>query len=235
MVTYDVGTLFRTRWVWFEDPHEITGADEAVFLTYADGSYDGFRKKAGLTSVIDLSKSEEALWEGMRKNFVRKQIRRGEDTGILVREGTLAEFLPLYRSLQQAKGFQASAVRDAARTGTILIAERAGDILAGGLFLGDGVYVRAYALASARLSGMEGRFREQIGHASRMLLWEAMRSYRAQGYCSLDLGGIQPEGTAGDRALAEFKEAFGGERTPYFFFRKTYSPLLTFLRRLRTL
>lgn len=235
MVTYDVGKLFRTRWVWFADPHEITGVDEVVFLSYTDGAYEGFRKKVGMTSVIDLTKSEEALWEGMRKNFVRKQVRRGEDAGIRVREGTLEEFLPLYHSLQRMKQFPASAVRDAAQSGTVMIAERDGTILAGGLFLGDALQVRAYALASARLSQEGGQFREQVGYASRMLLWEAMRMYRAKGCRTFDLGGIKLDGTDEDRALAEFKEAFGGERVSYFFFRKTYSPLLTFFRSLRTL
>lgn len=235
MVTYDVGRLFRTRWIWFADPYEVKGVDEVVFLSYTDGAYEGFRKKVGMTSVIDLTKSEEVLWEGMRKSFVRKQVRRGEDAGIRVREGTLEEFLPLYRSLQKLKQFPASAVRDAARVGTVMVVERDDTILAGGLFLGDAVRVRAYALASARFSKEGGQFREQVGYASRMLLWEAMRAYRAKGCQTLDLGGIKPDGSDEDRALAEFKEAFGGERVPYFFFRKTYSPLLTFFRSLRTL
>lgn len=234
MTQYDIRSLFKTRWVWFSEPSEVTGVDEVVFLSYEDGTFPGFRKKEGLTTVIDLTQSEEALWERMRKNFVRKQIRRGEDAGIVVREGTSEEFLPLYKAFQAGKGFPASAVRQAGRVGTVLVAEHEDTLLAGGLFLGNGKQVRAFALASGRLGTGSGRFREQVGYANRMLLWEAMKRFKQEGHITLDLGGIRPEGAPEDAALAEFKEAFGGVRTPYFFYRKTYSPLLTFVRKLRS-
>jgi len=235
MVPFEFKRMFRTRWIWFSPPFEVANVDEAVFLEYRAGEYPGFRRKEGTTSIIDLTKSEEELWEAMRDKFIRKQIRRGEISGIVVREGTLADFMPLYRSLREGKRLEASDLRPIAQAGRILVAWFSGRPIAGGLFVGDGVSVRAYALASTRFATQVGHDREITGYGSRMLLWEAMRMFKREGYRMLDLGGISPDSARPeDRSLVEFKEAFGGVRTPQYFYRKTYSPLLRSLRRLRS-
>jgi len=120
--------------------------------------------------------------------------------------------------------------------GRILIAEapQSGTI-SGGLFIGDGTNVRAYALASRRFTARDGHARELIGYGNRMVVWEAMKLFKREGYRALDLGGINPNsGDPEDDSLAEFKEAFGGVRVPYYFYRKTYSPYVRSLRRLRS-
>lgn len=231
MISFDIQSVFRTRWIWFSEPHDVAGVDEVAFLSYEQQDVPGFKRKQGSTRVVRLSKPEEELWADLRETFVRKQILKGRASGIRVREGTLEEFLPLYRSLQEAKGFAPASVRAAAAVGTVLVAEQKGVLLSGGLFIGDGTRVRAYALASKRFNTGGGREREQVGYASRMVLWEAMRHYRAEGYQLFDMGGINSG--EGGRTLNEFKEAFGGEEKLYFFYRKTYSPLLRFVRRIR--
>ena len=236
MISFTFNRLFRTQWIWFSAPHEVEKADEVIFLDYSEGEYAGFRRKEGMTTIIDLTQKEEALWEGMREKFVRKQIRRGEALGISVREGTLQDFAPLYTSLRTGKQLASGNLQPVARVGTILIAEYEELPIAGGLFVGDGTYVRAYALASLRLAhaAKDGRMREIIGYGNRVLLWEAMKRFKREGYRVFDLGGVNPvSDNPEDRSLAEFKEAFGGTRAPYFFYRKTYSPLIQQFRRLR--
>lgn len=236
MIAFTSGRLFSTRWVWFSPPYDIEQVDEAVFLDYHAGEYSGFHRKEGMTSVIDLTQSEEALWDAMRDKFIRKQIRRGESFGITVREGVLADFAPLYASLHKWKRLPISDLAPAESVGRILVAEAPqGGIISGGLFIGDGTNVRAYALASKRFAARDGHARELIGYGNRMVVWEAMKLFKREGYQALDLGGINPNsGDREDDSLAEFKEAFGGARTLYYFYRKTYSPYVRSLRRLRS-
>lgn len=236
MITFTSGRLFSTRWIWFSSPHDIEQVDEVVFLDYHAGEYPGFRRKEGVTSVIDLTQSEEVLWDAMRDKFICKQIRRGESLGIMVREGVLADFAPLYASLRKSKRLPLSDLAPVVSVGRILIAEAPqSGILSGGLFIGDGTNVRAYALASKRFTARDGHTRELIGYGNRMIVWEAMQLFKQEGYRALDLGGINPDSSnQEDDSLAEFKEAFGGARTPYYFYRKTYSPYVRSLRRLRS-
>lgn len=235
MIFFDTqGTLFRTRWVWFSLPTDVTGVDEAAFLSYQKEDHNGFRRKEGITQLIDLTLTEEELWKGLREKFIRKQIARGRGAGVTVRIGTLEEFLPLYTSLKSAKGFVGGSVRSAATVGTIIVAEYEGVCVAGGLFIGDGTSVRAYALASVRLQAHGGRMREIIGYGNRMVLWEALRKYRATGYLVFDMGGILPHSLdPKERSLVEFKKAFGGTEQPYYFYRKSYSRPLVLLRKIR--
>jgi lipid II:glycine glycyltransferase (peptidoglycan interpeptide bridge formation enzyme) len=93
--------------------------------------------------------------------------------------------------------------------------------------------MRAYVLASGRFSG-DGREREIIGQANRMVIWEAMKYAKQQGYKLFDLGGINPESTVQwERTLAEFKESFGGERKACYYYSKVNSPVLRLLLKLR--
>lgn len=236
MITFTSGRLFSTRWIWFSSPYDVEQVDEVVFLDYHADEYPGFGRKEGMTSVIDLTQSEEALWDAMRDKFIRKQIRRGESLGITVREGTLADFAPLYASLRKGKRLPISDLGPVAVVGRILVAEAPqSGIISGGLFIGDGINVRAYALASKRFAAHDGHTRELIGYGNRMIVWEAMQLFKREGYRALDLGGINPDsGFREGDSLTEFKEAFGGARTPYYFYRKTYSPSVRSLRRLRS-
>jgi len=232
-LTYDLPGLFHTRWFWFEKPKDISGVDEVVYFSYEKLAAEGFKRKKGMTTVIDLSHTEEDLYMQMRKKFVRKQISRGESRGIVVRNGTYEEFLPLYKSFRKNKNIGFSRIAEAAEVGEIFIAEHEGKIVAAGLFLSDGRHVRAHALISKRLSSKE--MREIIGYANRILLWKAIRFYKSIGCKMMDLGGINVQSKKReDKSLAEFKEAFGGQRTECFYYRKVYAPLLKVLYTVRT-
>jgi len=95
-------------------------------------------------------------------------------------------------------------------------------------------YFRAWVLASKRLDNVSGRFREIIGQANRMVIWQAIMFAKDHGYRSFDLGGIAPDDDNKEqRSLAEFKEAFGGERKKAYYYFKVYSRLLKFLMKLK--
>jgi len=229
---YNLNSFFRTYWRWFKNPEDVKGVDEAVYFSYEKVDVDGFRIKKGVTTAVGLSISEDEIYQGMRKKFIRKQITRGFSRGISVREGSYKELVPLYKSFRNKKHLGKVNIKEAAKVGTILLAECEGRVVAGGLFLSDGEHVRAHVLVSVRLSGKDQV--EVIGYANRILLWEAIKFFKNQGCKKFDFGGINIKSKKReDISLAEFKEAFGGERIDCFYYHKIYSPLLKVIYRLR--
>jgi lipid II:glycine glycyltransferase (peptidoglycan interpeptide bridge formation enzyme) len=171
----------------------------------------------------------------MREKFIRRQIRRGETAGISVRKASQDEFMKLYRRFRTGSGLPKERMAEALAHGMAFAAGTGEEVLAVGLFLGDGTHARAHVLASVRFSNTGSR-RELVGYANRVLIWHVMRELKRGGYHELDLGGIAPDSAnAHQRSLAEFKEAFGGERRAFYYYRKTYSPLLRAWRRLTSL
>jgi len=108
-----------------------------------------------------------------------------------------------------------------------------GRMIAGGIFISNGLYYRALVLASLhRIS--DSHDREIIGQANRMVIWEAIKNAKHTKHQLFDLGGISPESSNKQLvSLAEFKEAFGGERKPCYYYFKIYSPLIKVWMRFR--
>lgn len=210
-----------------------TGADILNVFSYEDVDVSGFKKKVGLTTIIDLTKSEEELWSGARKRFVREQIEKGRRSGITISvDIPWEEFVAVYDEFRKGRGIGSDDPRVFARC-LVVGAYYRGKIIAGGAFIGDGTHLRALALASRRFRD-DGRVREIVGQANRILIWETMLHAKRNGYRLFDLGGIAPESSdPGERSLAEFKEAFGGERKPCYYYTKVNSPILKLWLRLR--
>ena len=94
-------------------------------------------------------------------------------------------------------------------------------------------YMRALVLASGHHGG-DGKERELIGQANRLLLWQAIKYAKESGRQYFDLGGISPQSKNPKLvSLAEFKEAFGGQRQKCYYYFKVYSPLIKWWMRLR--
>lgn len=239
-VEFDKGVffpfLFRRRWVWFGEPREATGYAMANFYSYCDGKYVGFHKKEGCTSVINLSLSEEELWNGLRKKYCRKQIEAGEREGIVIKESTdFALFKKMYTDFRKQKNIPADNTLYFKKAGTLRFAYYKNIPIAGAVYLSDGYTMRLWAAASTRLSGVPGRDRDVIGRANRMLMWHAIRSAKQNSVREFDLGGLSGELCSGGEGngLDEFKESFGGKRKKCYFYYKVYSPSLRWWMRLR--
>ncbi len=235
MKSYVQGRVFPKYWGWFEAPHEVKGFAAATFLSYEKVDALGFRRKETLTSVIDLSESLETVFSRMRKSFIRKQIEQGKRRGIVVEKSDdFASFYPLYSAFSKKMNFERVPKSTLAGNGILFIAKHEGKILAGGVFIGDGVDMRAWVLASLRVGNASGRERDMIGEANRMIIEKALMCAKEAGYRQFDLGGIAPDAeNAGWRAVAVFKEAFGGVRIPAYYYHKVYSPLSRMIAKLR--
>lgn len=220
--------IFKQQWHWFESPHDVPGVDAVVFFSYDDIEASGFKKKRGMTSIIDLREDLDVLWGKARKGFVRQQIEKGKRNGIRVaRDDNFKTFKKIYTVFRKNKGIPKDRFSVFKKNGVLFSAYWGGYMVAGGIFISDGVYCRAWALASKRYDGADGRMREIVGQANRLVLWEAITYAKNTNHSFFDLGGINPDSPRQDeKSLAEFKEAFGGKRKEVFYYRKTYSLLL---------
>ncbi|HAZ29034.1 MAG TPA: hypothetical protein DCY48_04665 [Candidatus Magasanikbacteria bacterium] len=229
------GLFFRKDWRWFLEPKDIPNCDMVTFFSYTDAERQGFKKKEGTTSIIRLDRPLSAMWEGMRKNFIRKQIQRGEHNGIMIREDIdFQDFAKVYLPFRKQKGLAKDSLTPFREHGKLFGAFFEGRIIAAGVCIADHIYARAWALCSDRFQEGDGRMRDIVGQANRMLLWHAIRWAKETGRHVFDLGGIHPDATGGEeRSLTEFKEAFGGERRKQWYYTKIYSRFLFFILRMR--
>lgn len=221
--------FFKKKWVWFEDPHDIAGADMVTFFSYNSVDAPGFKKSSELTSVIELEAPISEIWERARQQFIRLQVERGRRRGITVECDSPAfeEFRPLYENFRRLKKLPSEPWQPIAQNGMLFVARHESKIMAGMVCIEDGTYMRLWKLASLRLEEGDALGRKIAGEANRLVIWEAIVYAKEHGYRVFDMGGITPESAdSGVRAVADFKEAFGGERRAQCYYHKVYSPLL---------
>jgi hypothetical protein len=163
----------------------------------------------------------------MRESFIQKQIKKGEKRGIIARESSLLEFEGLYRVFRRSRNLPMEYIAPIASCGKCYSVYGEGKLLGGGLFVSDGVHMRAWALVS-QPSSVESD-RELVGQANRILLWRVIQDAKETGHKLFDLGGISPESKDEHmKSLAAFKEAFGGVRRNGYYYVRVYSNILKF-------
>src|SRR6185436_19407795 len=187
MKRYAIGRFFKKEWRWFEAPHDVEGADMVNFFSYENVSPPGFQKRPTLTTVIDLTQPLDILWERTRKKFIREQIERGRRRGITVRKSDdFAAFYPIYLEFRSRRGLAAERFESLKENGILFLAYHEGRPIAGGVFVGDGVNIRAWVLASGRLSTNDGHLRDLIGEANRLVIWQALEWGKGHGLMLFD-------------------------------------------------
>ncbi len=229
------GRLFKKYWFWFIDPIEVENADMATFFSYNKVDAPGFKRRTRLTSIIDLSFDLDMIWSKMRKSFIRRQIEKGERNGIVIeQDNNFSEFKRIYYKFRKNKKIHGDRLESFEQNGIEFSAYFNGKMIAGGIFIEGNGCMRALVLASERLEGVDGRMREIIGQANRLVIWEAIKYAKKNGFTIFDLGGIAPDSQdKRQRTLSEFKESFGGERKNSYYYTKVYSKPLKLWLRLR--
>ncbi len=120
------------------------------------------------------------------------------------------------------------------KNGTLFVAEFKGEILGGQLYLEDENNIRWLLGASNRLEVTREKA-TVIGNANRLMSWEAINYAKAKGIKEFDMGGVSPdsvkEGSSPD-TIDAFKISFGGKPATHYIYRKDYSRIYKFAKKL---
>jgi lipid II:glycine glycyltransferase (peptidoglycan interpeptide bridge formation enzyme) len=204
---------YREKWFCAAPP-----ASESVHLVHYRQSQNhsavhGFRRTPFDTILIDLARSDTALFQACRKTN-QNEIRRAEREGVeFVVEDNPGDFLAFYN---RCAGLFAVAEERLKPYGQLLqMTEVAyeGKVLVAHAYLVDESIRRTRLLLSASAFGQAQNQKERqlIGRAHRLLIYREMLYFRDHGADCLDLGGCAPENQ--DRKLQDintFKLGFGG-------------------------
>lgn len=200
----------------------IPASTNTIFRTYPDGAdvapYG--------TYIIDLSQTEEKLWNDLHSNH-RNKVRKAMKNGVEIRSGmeyinTAYELIQ--NTFKRSKlGFMGHKefTRLALGLGEnvkVFIATYQG-VIQGCLVVPFSDY-SAYALYS-------GRIPETETGAMNLLRWEVIRHFRGLGVKHFDSVGVRinPEKGSKQEGLMTFKQRFGGRLVQGFMWKYSFRPL----------
>lgn len=222
------GSKFLLKhWFWFTDPKDIKGAAMVNFFSYHKLEKSDWQSREALTTIVDLTPDLTDIWSRFRQNFIAKQIKKATSNGLVVRRSDdYQAFAKIYKHFRKNHDLPLDRINILRGHSILLLAYDQDQVIAGGIFIANQDYWRAYILASWHPNN-SGKQREILGQANRLLIWQAIQEAKAVGAKYLDLGGISPKSTNPKLiSLAEFKEAFGGQRQACYYYFKVYSPLI---------
>jgi len=232
--------MFNVKEVHFsKNPFDVEGCDFLIF-PYCKNKVEakGFIRYNKLTSIIDLTKNLDTIWQKMNRNSTRI-IKEAEREDIKIRINYEYEyFFQIYKNFLQKKGLKSFfevfgvgivPLNTIKKNGTLFVAEYHGEILAGHFFLEDDSNIEDWVTGSKRLENEKERSR-LVGCANRLILWEAIKYAKEKGIKEFDFGGLFPKDKAEKdpikKGINSFKLSFGGEVVPGYSYEKGYSKSL---------
>ena len=233
---------FSIKEIWFSKrPYLVTGYDSVIFYHCEELlSLPGFEVEEFSTSVIDLTQDLDTIWRNISSSC-RKGIRRAERHGVRARETkNFEEFYSMYRSFARAKGLGdwnmgKRRFIEYIRNGMLLAAELEGRMIAAHLYFADAKQMISMMAPSRRFE-QKGKLRAIIGHANRLLIWEAIKYGKDAGVTTFDLGGMYTGSNQNDPkySINQFKSEFGGKLVTVYHYHKDSGLLRIVKRTLRT-
>lgn len=230
--------MFKHREVHFSNqPHDIKNCDYLRFHSCKKRvNIDGFKRKKGFTSVIDLTQDLDTIWNNFDKKSTKYGIRRAEREGITIRKNEkYEEFLEMYNSFLKQRGIKSFleifgiknlTVKDLKKYGTLMVAEYAGEVIAGSLYLEDESHIEAWIGGSKRLES-DKKKKILSACANRLIDWEVIKYAKEKGIKEFDLGGLWSEEEANNdiskKGINNFKLSFGGKTVTRYSYEKIYS------------
>jgi hypothetical protein len=202
---------------------------ERTYGAFSFPAESGFATTRWGTFLIDLTRPEETLWNGIKRES-RKSIKEGRTQGIEVERLTdkegLNRYLYLLEETRERLGLALPPnYPDEAMwellwpSGELQIfVAKAGNRLCGGL--GVLVFNRViFEIAAARSSNIPGS-----EHAGDLIKWAIISWGASTGQRVYDLSGVSPSPTdSKEEGIRRFKSKFGGNYVEYDICTKTYS------------
>ena len=186
--------------------HDPAGLDR---LAEAQGFAPTARAPSYRTVLVDLLQDEEALMAGLHgkwRNALRGALRAGLSVECIPFGSAPARFGALYDEVKNAKGFSVDIppefyerLKGSDFRHDLLIATKDGTDLAA-FSLGRSGSTMVYLFGGTAAAG-------RAVNAGHFVMWQAILHGRAEGFTTLDLGGIDPEANP---TVARFKQRTGG-------------------------
>lgn len=222
MIIYHSRFLTRGE-VWFDNQPTSECVDWIIYHQRSRAGSKG-KWRQFYTRVVDLTQNSDALL-GQMDGFTAADIKKAgkKDQTICQRinakdEAQLREFADFYDRFAIIKhlgGADRPWLESTAQAGKLDIwtaDSSEGERHAYHVFYCDPIRVRSFHAASFYANASTKEAQRKIGRANRLLIWECMLYYQAQGVKTFDLGGWYNGST--DSALLgvnKFKEGFGGQ------------------------
>jgi hypothetical protein len=215
-------TLVRTEVAYFAVPATPSGVD-VLKLRDLPAAFAGVTNDYRPTILIDLTQSEEDLWNGVTPQ-TRKLVRQATRLGVTIEpvaaltEPLWEQFLGAYRKLwsrkHQAGALGVGQIHELIESGRFdLSISRNVD----GRILSWHSYVRCNGRARLQttISDMDTArgpdWNNLIGRAHRLHHWRDMLRFKAEGIATYDLGGVYRGNDDQEQInIARFKQLFGG-------------------------
>ncbi len=161
--------------------------------------------------MLDLSKTERELWEGLDRK-ARWGINKAKQRGLIVRgafDREEKEYYNIYKNMCKEKKIKKNKKEDfdTMRIKVCVINE---NIVIGGVSLR---LTREKGICGLHTNASIPFYRNLC--VNELLYWEAIKFAKEQGYSKFDLGGYVPDAKEGDAiyGVNKFKEKWGGELT----------------------
>lgn len=217
------GKLVSIAEVWYDEEIQQKPKADVIYYLQQETPIAGLQCDEAYTIEIDLTKSEEDLWESIAKNDKYK-IRRARDKDQLIYKywdivdsNTLDEFCDFYNRFASEKGLgviKSPRLKHFAETGFLILSKVSsgdGNSLVWHSYYRQGNRVRLLQSASLRHE-TDTNFNSMIGRANRYHHWQDLVSFKNLGIAVYDFGGWYAGNTDQQKlGINQFKEKFGGE------------------------
>lgn len=199
----------------------------------------GFSVTTGFTSLVDLERSNEQLWSGVRKTY--RPLIKGELTRVAFRfcdrahfeDGVFDDWRRVYGfAVSRGGGVHPAAAFDAVGRAImdgrgVLVAAYDERAFLGGMVFGHDEGT-AYYLSAANADEVEQDRSRYVGHA---IMWKAIEYLKETAACrQLEIGPLEFPGqaycrsTEKQRHITTFKMGFGGAFVPMFYLSSFTTP-----------
>jgi lipid II:glycine glycyltransferase (peptidoglycan interpeptide bridge formation enzyme) len=210
--------LWKVKEIWFSEVFFLsTSSDILLFRQCQENRKvedNNIRKKEFTTTLINLNKNEDEIWNNFAYKSCKYEINRGNKLNLKLYMNTnYDEFYKLLNTFIEIKGYTHSINRkrfsEITEHGDLFTVEFNGEIICGHFCLVDGNNRARYLWgASKRLLKEYGCI---VGAANRWLHWQAIKYYKRKGVGHYDFGGINLNPDSLAYGITKFKLSFGGE------------------------
>jgi len=229
-------SVFKAKTIWFSDyPFDVENCSRIVFRECKnDVDLKGFTKQEFTTLVIDLTQELDQIWNNMSRTACRQPINKAIKDGVVVKfNKNHDEFYEIDKQFRKTKGIDAYPISAEfmKKYGTVFTAEYDNEVIGGECYLEDKDNIRSLIGSTKRLEVGNEKAR-QMGNATKLLFWEAIKYAKEKGIKEFDLGGYYTENNPDPQKerINAFKNSFGGHLVTHYIYEKDYSKIYKLTR-----